>query len=234
MEDKILDLIREENPENPLQYVRDLVKDFALEKVSEQITTCSDCDICHCGKTLPHGNTNASIMFIGSMPESELENEIKPALFDGESSVILDKVIDDILMINRDELFFANAVNCWPYKQTGPDKTHRVPTKQELSNCYLFINHLIEVVQPLAIVVLGAAALNAFEPTMAITKDRGTWFNIKGIPAVATFSPDYFIKVAGKKDEELVEQQKFEFIDDINMAINYVKNNYPNIEITKE
>lgn len=233
MKEDILDLIRAEDPANPLQYVRDIVKDFAVEKTCEHINSCKDCDICHGSKTLPYGNSNASIMFIGSMPETYLARNM-PALFDGDSSVILNKVLDDILMINREELFFANAVNCWPYKQTGPEKTPRVPTKKELSNCYVFINHLIEIVQPLAIVVLGSAALNAFEPTMAITKDRGKWFNIKGIPAVATFSPDYFLKVAGKKDEELVEQQKFEFIDDINMVIQYVKNTYPNIDIIKE
>ena len=164
------------------------------------------------------------------MPTEETHN----ALFEGSAVDILTKVVDDILTINRDELIFANAVNCLPYKQTGPDKTHRIPTKQELNNCFIFVNHLIEIVQPLAIVLLGSVALNAFEPTKAITKDRGTWLSIKGIPAVATFHPDYFIKVAGKKDEELVEQQKFEFIDDINMVVNYVKTNYPDIQITKE
>lgn len=232
MDERILDLIKQEDPENPLQYVRSLVKDYASEKLASQIKACQDCSICSNVKTLHHGNTNATIMFIGSTPETDGESEL--ALFDGESSVILNKVIDDILMINRDELFFANAVNCWPYKQTGPDKTQRVPTKQELNNCFVFINHLIEIVQPLAIVLLGSVALNAFEPTKAITKDRGQWLSIKGIPTVATFHPDYFLKVAGKKDEELVEQQKFEFIDDINMAVNYIKTKYPQIEITKE
>lgn len=233
MKEYILDLIKEEDPANPLQYVRDIVKDFAVEKTCDQIKSCKDCDICHGNRTLPYGNSNASIMFIGSMPETYLDRNM-PALFDGDSSAILNKVLDDILMVNREEFFFANAVNCWPYKQTGPEKTPRVPTKKELSNCYVFINHLIEIVQPLAIVILGSAALNAFEPTMALTKDRGKWFSIKGIPAVATFSPDYFLKVAGKKDEELVEQQKFEFIDDINMVIQHVKSTYPNINITKE
>lgn len=232
MEDRILDLIKQEDPENPLQYVRNLIKDYASEKLASQIKACKDCGICSNTKTIHHGNTNATIMFIGSTPETDGESEL--ALFDGESSVILNKVIDDILMINRDELFFANAVNCWPYKQTGPDKTQRVPTKQELNNCFVFINHLIEIVQPLAIVLLGSVALNAFEPTKAITKDRGQWLSIKGIPAVATFHPDYFLKVAGKKDEELVEQQKFEFIDDINMVVNYIKTKYSQIEITKE
>lgn len=234
MEDRILNLVMNEDPANPLQYVRNIVKDYCIEKTCNQILACKDCSICDCTKTLPHGNSNATIMFIGSSPEVGESEEESLALFDGESSVILSKVIDDILMINRDELFFANAVNCWAYKQTGPDKTHRIPTKQELNNCFVFINHLIEVVQPLAIVLLGSVALNAFEPNRAITKDRGQWLSIKGIPTVATFHPDYFLKVAGKKDEELVEQQKFEFIDDINMVVNFVKSSYPKIDITKE
>lgn len=234
MEDKILSLIKQQQPANPLQYVRDLVKEYAADSLSDMILNCQDCTICDSTKTLPHGNTNATIMFIGSMPEALNQEENKPALFDGDSSIILNKVIDDILMINREELYFANVINCCPYKQTGPDKTYRVPTKQELNNCFVFINQLIEIVQPLAIVLLGAVALNAFEPTKAITKDRGEWFNIKGIPTIATFSPDYFLKVAGKKDEELVEQQKFEFIDDINKVIYHIQSNYPHIQITKE
>lgn len=232
MDNRILNLIRAVDPENPLQYARDLVKDFAKEKLDSQIMACQDCNICHCAKTLGHGNTNASIMVIGGNAESEGEpGESSLALYDGPSQAILDKVLFEILEANREEFFFMNTVNCYPYKQTGPAKTHRLPTKTELTNCSVFLKHAIEIVQPVAIIILGSVALNAFDATKSIMKCHGEWLTVHNVPAVATFHPDYFLKVAGKKDEELVEQQKFEFIDDIAKVIKFVRNEYPHIEV---
>ena len=41
--DKIMELVREANPDNPTQYVTDIVKNFALEKLNDKIYNCNIC-----------------------------------------------------------------------------------------------------------------------------------------------------------------------------------------------
>lgn len=231
----ILELVKSANPSNPTQFVRSIVKDYSVDKIAKQIQICNDCKICGANiKTIPHGNSNATIMLIGGAPEPAEETEgLYSSLFDKKSSDILSYVLYDKLNLDPDELFFANTINCFPHKISNDKIIHRTPTTTELTNCVTFLNALIDIVQPLAIVLFGATALNAFEPSCSISKVRGEWLKINGIPAIATYDPEYFIKIDGKKSEDLINIQQQEFIDDIEKAVEFIRRKYPKIQIVE-
>lgn len=227
IDEEILELIKEVNPENPIEYVKDLVQEMAYAKLVSRIKHCQDCSICTACKELPYGNINASVMIIGSMPEEEPEDD-KFAMQYGESKRVLDVVLD-ALEINRDEILFTNCIPCWPHKKLGDKVISRVPTSAELSECRVFVEHLIEIVNPLLIITLGPVAYNYFNKEGILTKCRGEWTSINGIPSIPTYAPSYFSKSV--LDEITLQSQKEEFVQDLAVAFNYIESNYPNIQI---
>ncbi len=225
MEDRILQLVEQANPNNPLQYVRSIVKEYANEKLIEHIKLDKPNEF----KTIPHGNVNASIMIIGGTPENELlENTY--ALTEESASYVLGAVLNNILEVREEELYYINMMNTWTYKGET-QKVFRVPTTSEISDSRLFVDQAIEIVQPLAIILLGAVALNAYDSEKSLLKSRGEWTKVKGIPTMVTYSPDYFEKMKDRKDSLILEENKQEFISDISKVIEYIESNYPNLKI---
>lgn len=230
-EQKILIEVLKANPDNPLQYVRNIVKNYSLEKLNQQIINCKDCSICNQYKSIGHGNANASILVIGGYPLKEYKKNTKAFYEKEEIKNIIDKTFFDICKINKEEIYFANVIQCFPYQLINNKREMRIPIKKEIDNCFVFLNHLIEIIQPLVIILLGPIALNVFNKEKNIIKNHGEWISVKGIPTIFTYHPEYFIQMKDKKDEELLNMQKYEFIEDIQKAILYIEEKYPMIKI---
>lgn len=228
MEKQILQLVKNANPSNPLQYVQDIIKDYSIEKLNEHIKVCNDCEICKNNiKSYTKGKANATILIIGESVSEEQEGDrVYP--FEDSAGDILNKVLD-YYNINKEEIFYINAVNCWPNKVVNSNALSRTPNKKEVLNCKTFVEYAIKVVQPRLIITLGSIALNQiFNESLSMTNSRGTWKNYMGIPVMPTFHPGYFIKIQGKKDPEVIEEQKQEFLLDIGKSFLYIQENYPN------
>lgn len=224
--DEILELVKQESPDNPLQYVHDIVREYAHSKLNGHILNCQDCPICNGPKSLAIGNSNASILIIGeSAPGDEYPEAQSISPFGDKEQEILDKVFE-LLHVNTNEIFYINAVNCWSHKQDGNGKVKRTPHKKEVENCSLFVDYAIKLVQPLVIILLGGIALNLFYKE-AISTARGNWIEVRGIPAMPTYHPGYFLKIEGKKDSDIIEMQKWDFYNDIKKAFQYIQETYP-------
>lgn len=227
MERQILDLVKLSNPSNPLQYVHNIVKDLSIEKLNNQILQCRDCESCNGPKSLTKGISNATVMIIGESVSEDQKNSDIVYPFENEGGEILDIVLEHY-DINKEELFYINSVNCWPNKKVGSEYISRTPTKKEVDNCKVFLEYAIKVVQPRVIITLGGVALNSlFDEKLAITLERGVWKEYNGIVLMPTFHPAYFNKIKGKKDPELIEMQKMDFMNDIGKAFLYLEENYP-------
>jgi DNA polymerase len=60
----------------------------------------------------------------------------------------------------------------------------------------------IELIQPKAIVALGATALRALlDVQLGITKMRGHWYTFRDIPIMPTFHPAYLLRSPAAKRE---------------------------------
>jgi DNA polymerase len=225
IKEQILELIKDANPDNPLQFAHSIVKDYSIDKLNEHIISCNDCGICGEGKSITKGNSNASILIVGeSLSEEQKDNEISFPLEDA-SGEILNKVLDSF-SINHDEVFYINSVSCWPHKVVGNEIVSRTPSKKEVDSCKVFVDYAIKVVQPRVIILLGSIALNLYKKE-SITKARGEWIDVFGIPSMPTYHPGYFIQIEGKKDPEIVEMLKWDFYDDLKKAFAYVDKEYP-------
>ena len=63
----------QDNPANPLGYVSNIVRPFALKQMNTYIRECNDCGICNCIKTVGFGTNskNPSILIIGECPDQK-------------------------------------------------------------------------------------------------------------------------------------------------------------------
>ena len=212
---KILDLIKQEDPINPLAFAHDIIKDYAHEKLCDYISSCQDCSICT-QKSFPEGNTRADLMII-------LESSIgSPKAF--QSFYLLEKLYNHY-NVNQDYIYYINSVNCYPQKVIEDRIIHRPPSKEEVNNCKVFLEYAIDIVKPKAIVLMGAVALNVFKKE-SISKARGTFIDIKGIKAMPTYHPDYFLHSQGKKHPDLIEEDKADFCDDFKKVLLYINDNF--------
>lgn len=238
---RILGAVKEVNPLNPLAFAHDIVRDYAREKLDEYILQCKDCDICSGPKSVTKGNSNAAIMVIGeSVAAEQLDANLEVlAPMEGTKSFELLKKVFDYYEVNQDDVFYINAVNCHPKKEVDGKTFSRTPSKEEVDNCNTFLNYAIEVVKPTVIILLGAIALNSVKQDLTspqrepITKARGIWTEVKGIPAMPTFHPEYFSQIEGKKHPDIIEEIKADFCDDIRIAVEYVQKKNSNNNLIK-
>lgn len=232
-EEQIYNLVKEEDPANPLQYVMNIVKPMAHEKLNSAIFTCEDCAIsCDSVKTLTSGNCNASIMIIGesvSLEQQEGSTDGYAFPFEDSAGVYLQQALENV-GVNMDELFFINSVNCFPNR----NGQKRSSTVAERTNCKTFLDYAIKIVEPLMIICLGAVAVNGINEEIGkqkISDIRGNYFTYRGITVMPTFHPGYFNELEGKFPDEIIDTYRSQFMEDIYKAITDLNNSYEDLKI---
>ena len=72
---------------------------------------------------------------------------------------------------------------------------NRPPTNAEMHSCRPCLFEQIDIIQPKAIVALGATAMKGLLDLDAPMRDlRGRWHDYKGIPVMATYHPSYLLR----------------------------------------
>ena len=104
---------------------------------------------------------------------------------------------------SRDDVYIANVLKCRPDMPPG-DSGNRKPKPAEMATCLPYLRQQIDIIQPRALVALGATAmeglLGAVEP---MAKLRGRWHDFHGIPLMATYHPAYLLR-----NQSLTEKRK--------------------------
>jgi uracil-DNA glycosylase family 4 len=235
--EQILELVKQADPANPQAFVHDIVRDLGRQKLDSYIAECEDCQICSEAKSLTRGKADAAVMIIGeSVAEEQIGGEqyVLPFAEGTDSGEVLDKVLD-MIGVNTDEIFYMNTISCWPHKEVGNEIVHRTPTQQEVTNCSVFLDFAIDTVKPVVIIALGSVAYNRLKKEKGvITKDRGEWFEYKGIPVIPTYHPGYFKQIEGKKTEEEVNAIKWDFFNDVRKGFLYIQENFPDNNVLLE
>jgi DNA polymerase len=98
--------------------------------------------------------------------------------------------------LSRDDVYVCNIVKCRPPK-------NRKPEPAEMAACMPFLQEQIELIEPEAIVALGATAVQGLLGTSeGITRLRGKWKLYRGrIPVMPTFHPAYLLRTPEAKRE---------------------------------
>jgi len=172
---------------------RDLPQNLvALEKI---VKNCSLCELSKSRtKTVfGEGNESAKIMFIGEAPGESEDMQGRP--FVGRAGLLLEKIINTVLELQRDQVYIANILKCRP-------PNNRVPEYTEAKSCLPYLLMQIESVNPDLLVALGATAYKILtEDKSSISEIRGRVLEFGGRKLIATFHPSYLLRNPSAKKE---------------------------------
>jgi DNA polymerase len=138
---------------------------------------------------LGHGSLDAKVVFVGEAPS--LEEMESGKAFAGASGELLQKILGAAAISPAD--YYLVPVMVWrPEPPTQYGK--RPPTARELAFNLPYLRAQIDVVAPRVVVALGAQAFEALHGrTPTITQARGQWFELSGVPLMATYHPNYLL-----------------------------------------
>jgi uracil-DNA glycosylase family 4 len=137
------------------------------------------------------GNPEAELMFVGEAPGEDEDRRGEP--FVGKAGQLLTKIIET-MGFQRSDVYIANVLKCRP---DMPPNTpgNRKPTSSEMRTCLPYLEKQIEIIQPRALVALGATAMEGLLGEVApMNRLRGRWHEFRGIPLMATYHPAYLLR----------------------------------------
>jgi len=173
-----------------------------LQELENLIKNCYLCELSKSRKNIVfgEGNPNTDIMFIGEGPGATEDNTGRP--FVGRAGELLTKMIENVLLIPRSEVYIANIVKCRP-------PNNRVPTTKEALTCKPYLQKQIEIIKPKLIVTLGSTAYSYLtNDNTKISKARGHIFNMQNYKVLPTFHPSYLLRNPSAKKEAYADMLK--------------------------
>ena len=126
------------------------VTNDSLELIRESIGDCQRCRLCKQRNTIVFGSGNprAELVFVGEGPGRD--EDIQGLPFVGRAGKLLTQMIE-AMGLRREDVYICNVVKCRP-----PE--NRAPEPDEMETCSPFLYRQLAVINPRAIVCLGAIA----------------------------------------------------------------------------
>lgn len=165
----------------------------SIEALAQAVATFRGCDLVGLGArgcVFGRGNVEASVLVIGHAPAAEDESAGEP--FSGRVGALTDRMLAAIAASDR--TYLTNTVFWRP-------PGDRAPTPEEQATCAPFLERLLELMKPRAVLLLGAvAARGVLKTEENIVKARGQWREWRlaegdvSAPALATFHPAFLMK----------------------------------------
>ena len=174
--------------------------EISWELLESQVEDCRMCGLCeHIHHKVPgQGDHHSPLMFIGEGP-GQVEDE-QGLAFVGPAGQLLTRMLLAI-DLPRDRVYICNVVKCRP-------PNNRVPEPQEAAACMLHLRMQVALVRPKVIVLLGStAAKNTLGEDIRITRDRGKWFERKGVWMMPTYHPSALLRDTSKKRDAWEDMQ---------------------------
>ena len=114
------------------------------------------------------GDPGADLMFVGEAPGADEDATGRP--FVGRAGKLLDKMIE-AMGLSRERVYIANVLKTRP-------PSNRTPTVEEIHACAPYLFEQIRIIQPRALVTLGAPASRLVvgaDPSEQMGRLRGNW-----------------------------------------------------------
>ncbi|RYF44199.1 MAG: DUF4130 domain-containing protein [Comamonadaceae bacterium] len=147
----------------------------SLAQLKEATMRCRECPIGEYAtqSVTGEGPKLARLMFVGEQPGDQEDLQGKP--FVGPAGQLFDRALEQ-LGIARDQVFVSNAVKHFKFELRGKRRIHKTPTQREAAACLHWLEDEIALVQPRALVALGAtAARSLMGRPVAVMAERGQW-----------------------------------------------------------
>jgi DNA polymerase len=117
------------------------------------------------------GLLKSEVVLVGEQPGDQ--EDLAGAPFVGPAGGILDRALDEA-GIDRKTAYVTNAVKHFKWKARGTRRIHDKPTWTESQACRPWLEAELALVQPKALVLLGAtAAQSLLGKSFRVTKERG-------------------------------------------------------------
>jgi DNA polymerase len=209
-------LMRSVSPSASLAYVPTDADE--LEELSHAARGCKACPLYERATqtVFGEGPTPAPLLFVGEQPGDQEDKQGHP--FVGPAGRVLDAALEDA-NIPRDQIFVTNAVKHFKWEPRGKRRLHSRPNAAEVHACNGWLQAEVRLVQPRAIVCLGATAAQALlGRKFRLTEHRGE--RLDGAPwapyIVATLHPSALLRMMS--DRAAYEREKDAFVRDLEAA----------------
>ncbi len=136
----------------------------------------------------------ARLMFVGEQPGDQEDLRGEP--FVGPAGQLLDRAFAELAW-PRSEVYVTNAVKHFKFELRGKRRIHKTPAQQEAAACLHWLESEIELVQPEALVALGAtAARQLVGAPVAVMRQRGLWLErADGRRVLVTLHPSALLRI---------------------------------------
>lgn len=172
-----------------VQIVEEEVDPVDLEEVRELLGDCRRCKLCDGRKSIVfgEGSVHPRLIVVGEGPGQTEDETGRP--FVGQAGQMLDRMLENVLQIGRDQAFITNAVKC----RTSSDD--RDPEPDELDACMPFLRMQQRVLRPSFGLVLGkVAARSVLGLEGSLRQMRGKWYDWSGVPTMVTYHPAHLLR----------------------------------------
>ncbi|PQA87821.1 uracil-DNA glycosylase [Hyphococcus luteus] len=142
------------------------------------------------------GVPGSDLLVIGEAPGRDEDRLGKP--FVGRAGQLLDRMLAAIGRARTENVLISNVIFWRP-------PANRTPTALETAVCRPFVDRLIELTGPKAVLIAGGAPLQALLGVTGIMRARGVWREIETasgarFPALPTYHPAFLLRQpAGKR-----------------------------------
>lgn len=169
-----------------------------LDAVRAELGDCRRCRLCEQRKNLVFGvgSPAARLVIVGEAPGAREDELGEP--FVGAAGEMLDRMLENVLKLRRDQVYILNVVKCRP-------PGNRDPQPDEVAACKPFLLGQIEALNPAVLLAVGrVAAQSLMETSRGINALRGEWHLFQGrVPLMATFHPAYLLRMPDDKRKTL-------------------------------
>src|SRR5439155_923138 len=129
-----------------------------LAPIRERVRICTKCPHLASSRTqtvFGVGNPDAELMFVGEAPGEDEDLQGEP--FVGKAGQLLTRIIET-MGFARGDVYIANILKCRP-DMPPSESGNRKPRADEMQTCLPYLREQIEIIQPRALVALGATAM---------------------------------------------------------------------------
>jgi uracil-DNA glycosylase family protein len=160
------------------------------------------------------GLKRARVMFVGEQPGDKEDLAGKP--FVGPAGRELDKGLE-AAGIARDEAYVTNVVKHFKFEERGRRRIHQTPKRFEIDACRPWLEEELRVIEPEALVLLGATAAKALMgSSFRLTRHRGELLDSELAPFVtATIHPSAILR---QQDDASRVAEREAFAEDLRVV----------------
>ena len=189
----------------------------SLKALREAATGCRGCHLWR-GATqtvFGEGRKASRLMLVGEQPGDKEDRMGKP--FVGPASRELDRGLE-AAGIERAEAYLTNVVKHFKFEERGRRRIHQTPKRFEVDACRPWLDEELRVIQPEALVLLGATAAKALlGSSFRVTQRRGELLDSDLAPIVsATIHPSSILR---QPDEDSRVEERDAFAADLRVVV---------------